>query len=157
MFVPVLEYMCSCVRIYVCAPVLEITCAYANENICIYMFLGQTFSEPVCVYIYIYIYIYIYMYVCMYICIYICIYIYIYIHTYIYIYIYIYISARVNLAINLGRKLIHVCRRTKIGEMEPNLNIAICYYKPCRKCFIVIYWHCYLNTGGTCGTGGGCG
>ena len=33
---------------------LEITCAYANENIYIYMFLGQTFVDRVYIYIYIY-------------------------------------------------------------------------------------------------------
>ena len=57
MFVPVLEYMCSCVRIYVCVPVLEITCAYANENIYIYVLGSNFFGTSVYIYIYIYIYI----------------------------------------------------------------------------------------------------
>ena len=47
-YVPVLEYMyvCSCVRNYMCLCKCER----------IYMFVGQTFSEPVYIYIYIYIY-----------------------------------------------------------------------------------------------------
>ena len=46
-YVPVLEYMyvCSCVRNYMCLCKCER----------IYMFVGQTFSEPVYIYIYIYI------------------------------------------------------------------------------------------------------